>query len=184
MLRQEELAAYCIGFVIRLEGGYVDNPADRGGPTKYGVTQATLGHHRGNVASASDVKNLTEMEAISIYRGAFWTPLGFHRVPSKNVALVLFAHTIHTGPTSAFKALQKSINRAFNTNLFVDGIFGPNTEIQLASAIKKNDALLCRKLLQNAQEFYSQLCENNESQLVFLRGWLRRSHLIWDEISQ
>lgn len=163
----------------------MDHPADRGGPTKYGITQRTLGHYRGTVTTPGDVKNLTENEAIQIYRGLFWTPLGFNRIgDAKSLGLVLFAHVINTGPASAFKALQKTLNQTFNQNLFVDGIFGARTALGLGNAILKNERLLCRKLLQNVQEYYAQLCENNESQLVFLRGWLRRSHALWDEIEK
>jgi lysozyme family protein len=56
--------------IIRREGGYVNHPADRGGPTKYGITAQTLGRWRklDRPATATEVKALTETEARAIYR--------------------------------------------------------------------------------------------------------------------
>lgn len=44
--------------IIRREGEYVDHPNDRGGPTKYGITQKTLSQYLGYAAVKSDVQNL------------------------------------------------------------------------------------------------------------------------------
>lgn len=60
--------------IIRREGGYVDDPADLGGATKYGITQATLSGYLGKPASKYDVKNLTEELAREIYRANYAHP--------------------------------------------------------------------------------------------------------------
>jgi lysozyme family protein len=44
--------------VLRREGGFVDHPADRGGPTKYGITQRTLGHYLGRAVDRAEVEAL------------------------------------------------------------------------------------------------------------------------------
>ena len=49
--------------VLRREGGYVHDPADRGGPTHYGITQRTLRAWRGQLVTAADVRDLTTAEA-------------------------------------------------------------------------------------------------------------------------
>ena len=46
--------------ILRREGGYVNHPADRGGPTNYGITQKTLSRYIGRAALTSEVKNLSE----------------------------------------------------------------------------------------------------------------------------
>ena len=53
--------------IIRREGGYVNHPNDRGGPTKYGVTHKTLSRYLKREASIEDVKHMTEETAYEIY---------------------------------------------------------------------------------------------------------------------
>ena len=56
--------------IIRREGGYVNHPADRGGPTNFGITAQTLGSWRklGRPATTAEVRALTEAEARAVYR--------------------------------------------------------------------------------------------------------------------
>ena len=61
-LRPEEIqmanVADLIDDILRREGGYVNHPADKGGPTNFGITQDTLSRYIGRQALISDVKNL------------------------------------------------------------------------------------------------------------------------------
>ena len=57
-----------IDALIDREGGYVNHPADRGGPTSFGITQRTLSDWRGRPVSAADVQALTPDEARQIYQ--------------------------------------------------------------------------------------------------------------------
>ena len=58
--------------VLRHEGGYGDHPADPGGATNFGVTRATLAHHRGRPVTKAEVRALTRAEAAGIYRQRYW----------------------------------------------------------------------------------------------------------------
>lgn len=60
--------------LIRREGGFVNNPADKGGPTKYGITQQTLSEWRGRPVTAGEVQQLTEQEAREIYTARYVAP--------------------------------------------------------------------------------------------------------------
>ena len=111
-----------IAGIIKREGGYVDHPADRGGPTKYGVTLATLQDHRAAPVTAADVEALTESEAASIYRERYLLEPGFDRIQDDRLrALVLDCSVLH-GQATATKLLQRAIG------LKDDGVFGAKTE--------------------------------------------------------
>ena len=57
--------------IVRREGGFVNDPDDPGGATKYGVTNHTLRALRGR-ATVDDVKALTEAEAVEIFKGQYF----------------------------------------------------------------------------------------------------------------
>ena len=63
-----------IAAIIRREGGFVDHAADRGGPTKYGITLAVLAAWRGKAVYGADVQALTQEEARRIYQAHYLTP--------------------------------------------------------------------------------------------------------------
>lgn len=60
--------------LIAREGGYVDHPFDKGGPTNFGITQTTLSRWRGRHCTPDEVKTLSEREAREIYRQWYLAP--------------------------------------------------------------------------------------------------------------
>lgn len=62
--------------LIKREGGYVNNPAERGGATKYGITEvvARANGFKGNM------KDLPIDVAKAIYRKQYWTAPRFDQV--------------------------------------------------------------------------------------------------------
>src|SRR5574343_130972 len=106
--------------VIRREGGFVHDPLDPGGPTKFGITQYTLAIWRGRDVTVDDVASLTYDEAIRIYEKKYIEEPGFLQLPNGlRAAVVDFA--VHSGPVTAVKQLQKSLG------VTADGILGPTT---------------------------------------------------------
>ena len=61
--------------VIVREGGYVNHPNDRGGPTNWGITQNTLTRWSGSNATIDDVKNLSKDVAAKIYKAFYFDGL-------------------------------------------------------------------------------------------------------------
>jgi len=53
--------------IIRSEGGYVNDPDDKGGATKYGITKPALSNHLGREVEDIDIINLSHQEAADIY---------------------------------------------------------------------------------------------------------------------
>lgn len=150
--------------VITREGGYVDHSADRGGPTKWGITKATLSRWRGRAMTTADVKALDVGEARDIYRALYVEQPGFRDVPEPlRTHLVDFG--VHSGPAQAVRALQRSIG------VTVDGVFGPRTRAVLATT---DATVVARLVWQERVRYLAHVVAIRPTQLVFLDGWLNR----------
>lgn len=79
---------------MRFEGGYVNDPADPGGETKYGISKRAYP----NV----DIRNLTPELAGTIYENDYWGPAGCAQLPP-GMALVVFDSAVNCG-------VQRAVN--------------------------------------------------------------------------
>lgn len=86
--------------VLRHEGGYVNDPDDLGGETKYGITRRRY--------PDLDIYNLTKDEAIEIYRRDFWLPLKMDGFADINLALQYFDMAVNAGPANAKKLMSEA----------------------------------------------------------------------------
>jgi lysozyme family protein len=159
--------------VIRREGGYVDHPQDRGGPTNFGITQATLSRHLGRPASAEDVRRLDRARAAAIYRRDYYEAPRIDALPARIQPFVLDAAVNH-GPAWAIRFVQQVCNAAGFGPLAVDGACGPLTRRAAAEAERVMGDWLLAALVEERRDFYRALVERDPSQRVFLNGWLNR----------
>lgn len=159
--------------VFKLEGGYINHPDDRGGPTNMGITMATLSAHRGEPVTIDDIKNLSKAEATAIYKIRYWDKMGLERCDTDEMAIALFDQGVLRGTSTVIRALQTILK------VTADGAFGPKTEVALKS-FGEDNAL--REFIQSSQIAYAEICVKNPSQLVFLKGWLNRTHALWDDL--
>ena len=151
--------------VIRREGGYVHDPADRGGPTKYGITQRTLRAWRGQAVTADDVRRLTTDEARTIYRRRYVDDPGFARLPDPLRAQVV-DNGVLSGPRQAVKDLQRAIG-----GVTVDGQLGPQTRAALR---QRGVAAVHARLIQVRASRIGRIVQRRPEQARFLTGWLTR----------
>lgn len=92
--------------LLKSEGGYVNHPADPGGPTNLGVTQATLTNFIGRPATIADVKALTPAKVAPIYKRKYWDVIKGDALPS-GVDYCLFDYAANSGTGRAPKVLQR-----------------------------------------------------------------------------
>ena len=151
--------------IIRREGGYVDNPADRGGPTKYGITQVTLTAWRGRPVTPKDVEELTVEEARRIYRTLYIDKPGFASLPEPLRGLVVDT-AVHSGVKTAVKLLQKALG-----GLLVDGVLGPVT---MAAVRDANLSWLYRNMLAERIRYIGEVIKVRPANAVFAKGWMER----------
>jgi lysozyme family protein len=159
--------------VIRREGGFVDHPHDRGGPTNFGITQATLSRHLGRPAGVADVRRLSRATAREIYRREYFERPRIGQLPARIQPFVLDAAVNH-GPGQAIRFVQRVCNGAGFGPLAVDGACGPRTSLAAADAARAMGDWLLAALVEERRNFYLALVERRPEQRVFLDGWLNR----------
>jgi lysozyme family protein len=163
MTRQERFDR-CLAEVLRLEGGYVDDPRDPGGATKFGVTRAVLGEARGQAVSPEDVKVLTEAEAGQIYRNRYWTVMRAGELPA-GLDLAAFDAAVNMGPGAAARLLQTALG------VEADGVVGPKT---LTKALSAPTPEVIAAVSELRRERYRALAGFK----IFGRGGLRRADAV------
>lgn len=110
---------------IDLEKGFVNDPDDAGGPTNFGITQATLSSWYGRPASEKEVKALTRAQAAQVYAERYWRSLGLDRLLSYQVAAALFDVGVLFGIGASAICAQKALSRCGYPTLMIDGHLGP-----------------------------------------------------------
>jgi lysozyme family protein len=165
-----------INGILSREGGYVNNPNDRGGATNYGITHRTLARHLGVPSvTPEQVRNLPVEKAREIYKEEYITAPGFDKLSmAPNLQALVVDTGVHTGPQDAVRYMQRALKSLGVQDIKVDGQLGPITLKALNDAISRlgearvNNAVLnIRKneLIQQAQK---------PGQGQFRRGWLNR----------
>lgn len=159
--------------IITREGGYVNNPNDPGGPTKYGITQATLGAYLGRQASVEDVQNLDVATAKTIYAANYLKKPGIDKLPDLIQPVMLDA-AVNSGPGQSVKFLQQVLNDSGYGPLTVDGGLGPKTNGAAAKAAADLGKDLNRRLVEKRRAFLKALVASRPSSAVFEKGWMAR----------
>lgn len=134
------------------EGGLVDNPADPGGLTRWGISQRSY--------PDLDIRNLTEVDARAIYQRDFWDVLGADQYDGA-VGFQLFDIAVNSGVRNAARILQRA------ADVPDDGVVGPQTRAAVA-AMSVPAVLL--KLNAERIGFYTA----NQNWLTFGKGWSNR----------
>ncbi len=119
-----------IDALIEREGGYADHPADKGGPTRFGITEAVARAH----GYGGAMRELPREEAAAIYTRLYWLRPRFDEVAQRSarVAAELLDTGVNMGPAVAVTFLQRALT-ALNRNgqdypdLVPDGRVGPTT---------------------------------------------------------
>ena len=139
--------------IIELEQGYVNDPRDPGGETKYGISKRSYPNE--------DIKNLTIERAHDIYKQDFWDKVRADDFPHP-IGMLLTDFAIHSGPARAVQVLQMVLK------VTQDGVVGPRT---IEAAKRSGEALkdLCANYL-TARSFF--LASLNKP--YYIKGWTNR----------
>jgi lysozyme family protein len=165
------------------EGGWSDHPSDRGGKTKYGLTEATWKKiNKGK--PPCPIADITQEQAKAVYWEHYWRIPGIDKLDQASIPQVilseLFDSSVLHGPNMAIEWLQESYNllRRWDVPaLRRDGICGVKTRAAIIThCLRGNDyaysMLATMRYLRGT--FMVSLTERDETQKVFLNGWMKR----------
>ena len=155
-------------FVLKWEGGFVNDPLDKGGATNKGVTMAVWqkqGYDKNGDGKidVKDLKNLSDEDATKIMKKHYWDRCRADEIQDQRVANTLVDWVWCSGAWG-IKIPQKMLG------LKADGIVGAKT----LQAINKAPENFLQILYKERQEFLERIVKTNPTQKRFLKGWLNR----------
>jgi len=179
-----------MNIVFKWEGGYSNDPVDKGGATNHGISLAFLREagldrddidqdgivnekigdlDNNGVVDKDDIILLKKDYAKKIYKKFFWRDIQY--IQDNRLANQVFSLSVNCGYKTAIRLLQKSA--AFlKCSIEQDGIFGNKTEsiVNGLDAVELNNALVFM-----AERYYEGIVNKSPSQVRFLKGWKRRA---------
>jgi lysozyme family protein len=138
----------------------VNTKGDRGGLTKYGISQSAY--------PLLDIAALTATAAEAIYERDWWNKYNLSSIISQSIANKLFLGMINTGANATIRCLQQALN-AVNVQVDVDGDLGNETIAAINSA--QPQGWLLDRLRVELAMYYASLVERDAPDLQFLDGW-------------
>lgn len=162
MSAEQERWGRIVAEILRHEGGYVNHPADKGGPTKYGITQRSYPH--------LDIAALTKEQAADIYYRNWYLPLRCDQITDERVALKLLDIAINMGKVPALRLFQKALIERGHAIQATGRI----NDATVAAANKANPDKLLEAVRHRQADRYRAIIAADPSQAVFERGWLNR----------
>lgn len=184
--------------LLGVEGGFVDDRADRGGATKYGISlrflkaEGSIDHNHDGLKDfdldmdgdidGADVRNLTMSGAVGLYHRCFWEAENCEALPEP-IGEMLFDQAVNGGLLAAKKLLQRAVNACAVhihgvARLKVDGGIGAKTLAAMAAVIDHPGIGidgLAEAYREQARSRYRAIALADRSQRKFLKGWLNRA---------
>ena len=153
-----------IPFIKKWEGGYVNDPDDKGGCTMMGVTIKTYQKYFGKDKTCEDLRKISDEEWLAIFKKGYWDCWRADEINNQSIAQLCVDMGWGSGPKTAIKKVQECLG------LKADGIVGP---ITLSALNSKPSSYIFRKLWTMRYAWLYQISKvgNNKK---FLRGWINR----------
>ena len=151
-------------FILKWEGGYVNDKDDLGGATNKGVTLATFRSVYGQGKTATDLRNMTDQQWETIFKKHFWDKWRADEITDQSVANILVDWLWASG-SYGIKIPQRVLGVA------VDGIVGAKT---IAAVNAKDGKSFFKEIRQERIDFIDRICTSRPQNKKFRKGWLNR----------
>lgn len=156
-LDDDTIAGLCDTKAQKRKTGYVNDPDDPGGETKFGVAK--------NSNPGINIKKMSWPMAKTIYQMKYWKVGKCELLPGK-LAFAHFDACVNHGPKTAIKMLQRAVG------VNDDGALGPATLKAVNQKLVTEDVL--KLMLNERRKFFAAIVAKNPTQKKFLNGWLNR----------
>ena len=148
-----------------LEGGFVNNPLDKGGATNRGITIATFIDFYGK-GTVDELRELTFTQFSEITKSKYWDRWMADKINNQSIAEFLVDWLYNSG-SWGIKIPQRILQ------VKEDGLVGEKT---ISAVNNANGALFFCNLIQAREKFFRDIVVNNPSQKIFLKGWINRNN--------
>jgi len=158
-----------VPFILKWEGGFVNDPLDKGGATNMGITLNTwkkFGYdkNKDGVIDVKDLKLLEVKDFTNILKDKYWNKWKADNIDNQAVANTLVDWYWHSG-VYGIKIPQRILN------VTIDGIVG-NKTLQAVNSCNIEEFL--KDLYRERKEFFLRITKSNPSQKRFIKGWTNR----------
>lgn len=153
------------------EGGYSNDPNDRGGATRYGIIRSEASRWFKRPVSVDEMRKFPIDVAKDIYFSWYWSPLACPLIKGAGMATCMFDIGVVRGIGVPPKYAQRICN-THGHNLVVDGHIGPKT-LEAMNSIRED--LFIEQFSNMVAAGFRAIVANRPNQVVFLKGWLRRA---------
>jgi lysozyme family protein len=157
-------ARLMIPFIKKWEGGYANDPDDKGGCTMMGVTIKVYQKYFGKDKTCEDLKNITDEEWLEIFKDGYWKPWKADEIKNQSIAQLCVDMGWGSGPKTAIKKVQECLGCK------PDGIVGPKT---LAALNANPSSGVFRRLWVMRYQWLIEISKKGNNK-KFLRGWHNR----------
>jgi lysozyme family protein len=180
-----------IPFTLRHEGGLVDDKADKGGITKYGISlvylRDLLAHNsqllpefslsHASQVNPSVIRNMTKRQAIQIYYDQWWKKYHYGSIKKPSIATKVFDYSVNMGAKPAIKLLKIACrNEAGFPCVAING----NLDNKSVQYINSLNSAQTKQLLftfnEVVSDHYRDIAERHPASKKFLLGWLKRAN--------
>ena len=161
-----------IPFILKWEGGFVNDPDDLGGATNKGITIGTFGEYRKRKGLPSptvqDIKNLSDKDWYEIFKTLYWDRWKADEIKSQSVADILVDWVWASG-VHGIKRPQRILG------VSSDGIVGAKTIAAVNAADPKK---LFDAIKADRAKFIDEICKARPKNEKYRRGWMNRINAI------
>ena len=152
--------------ILKAEGWdkYTNRPTDRGGPTKWGITQKAWSEYLGHAASEDEIRAITEQQARIFYEQVYVKAPRFDQL-----APLLCPMVVDCGVNHGVRAASKWVQRAVGARQ--DGWIGPAT---LDAVTSHNMIATYMRICASRFKLYGRIVTKDHSQAEYAHGWNNR----------